>query len=84
MERDRVIINKAKERTIHELLGLPRGKRVSIRCPFHNERTPSCVLYPDGSYYCFGCSVHGGDSIDFLTGLGATWSEAIKALTSGI
>lgn len=29
-----------------------------IICPYHDEQTPSCVLYPD-SYYCFGCGAHG-------------------------
>ena len=23
-------------------------------CPFHNEKTPSFVVYPN-SYFCFGC-----------------------------
>lgn len=29
-----------------------------ILCPFHNERTPSCVIYPD-HYFCFGCRKYG-------------------------
>lgn len=36
------------------------------RCPFHNEKTPSCHVYPDEQrYYCYGCHAK-GDSIDFL------------------
>lgn len=35
-------------------MGYPR-----ILCPQHKEDTPSCVLYPDGVYHCFGCGAHG-------------------------
>jgi Toprim domain/CHC2 zinc finger len=34
-----------------------RGEK--INCPFHDDRTPSCHLYPDGHYHCFGCKAHG-------------------------
>jgi DNA polymerase I-like protein with 3'-5' exonuclease and polymerase domains len=30
-----------------------------ILCPFHQEKTPSCQLYADGHYHCFGCGAHG-------------------------
>jgi DNA polymerase I-like protein with 3'-5' exonuclease and polymerase domains len=30
-----------------------------INCPFHEEKTPSCQLYADGHYHCFGCGAHG-------------------------
>ena len=36
--------------------GVESGK---ILCPFHEEKTPSCHLYADGHYYCFGCKAHG-------------------------
>lgn len=29
-----------------------------IKCPKHEEDTPSCAVYADGSGYCFGCSTH--------------------------
>lgn len=29
-----------------------------IHCPFHQEATASCVLYPD-AYHCYGCGAHG-------------------------
>lgn len=33
-------------------------------CPFHQERTPSFVVYKDqNTYHCFGCQAH-GDVID--------------------
>jgi DNA polymerase len=30
-----------------------------INCPFHEDKTPSCQLYADGHYHCFGCGAHG-------------------------
>ena len=43
------------------------GSRYSGRCPLHNDREPSLVVYPDTqSYFCFSCQ-HGGDVIDFLS-----------------
>jgi len=38
------------------IVGYERGK---ILCPFHIEKTPSCQLYDDGHYHCFGCKAHG-------------------------
>jgi len=38
------------------VVGYERGK---ILCPFHAEKTPSCQLYDDGHYHCFGCKAHG-------------------------
>lgn len=39
-------------------------KEKIIKCPFHNEKTPSCNIYVD-HYHCFGCGAH-GDVIDFV------------------
>jgi len=35
------------------------AQRGKILCPFHEEKTPSCQLYTDGHYHCFGCGAHG-------------------------
>ena len=42
------------------------GARLTGRCPFHEERTPSFSVNPvDKLYYCFGCGA-GGDVISFV------------------
>lgn len=36
------------------------GKNYMMRCPFHDEKTPSFSISPEeGVYHCFGCSRHG-------------------------
>lgn len=41
-----------------------RGDKMFISCPFHPDKTPSCLISQD-HYYCFGCGQN-GDSIDFV------------------
>lgn len=42
------------------------GRNIKGLCPFHSEKTPSMVVYPDSqSFYCFGCGA-GGDIIAFI------------------
>ena len=41
-----------------------RGTRHVGLCPFHDEKTPSFYVFPDGHYKCWGCGEY-GDSIDF-------------------
>lgn len=37
------------------------GELIKCSCPFHNDPTPSFVIYPKtNSFYCFGCEVGGG------------------------
>jgi len=44
----------------------PSGKNFVARCPFHDDRNPSCVVYPESqSFYCFGCHA-AGDVLSFL------------------
>lgn len=57
---------------IVELIGryTPLKKAGSVYkglCPFHNERTPSFVVYPNsGNWHCFGACGVGGDVFSFV------------------
>lgn len=42
------------------------GRTFGGRCPFHEDRHPSFVVYPESqSFYCFGCHAH-GDVLTFI------------------
>ena len=67
------------------------GSRLQLRraggnhvapCPFHEEKTPSFHVYPDGHYHCFGCGAH-GTTLSFLMEMdGLTFPEAVESLAS--
>ena len=59
-----------------------RGRTATGLCPFHNEKTPSFVVYPDTqSFYCFGCGAT-GDVIDLTAQLfGLSSFQAARKLT---
>jgi len=43
------------------------GRNFKALCPFHNEKTPSFVVFPDqGTWHCFGACNTGGDVFSFL------------------
>ena len=45
---------------------IPRGERWVATCPFHEgDHSPSFTVYPEMSYFCFGCRAW-GDAIKFL------------------
>lgn len=75
-----MVVKRAREIKVQQVLGLTSFRRQHIRCPFHNERTPSCVIYPDGGFHCFGCSKNGQNALDFLIAMGMTFKEALKYL----
>ena len=67
--------------TTQNILGIPQGKRVVIRCPSENHRdsTPSFAIYKDGGFHCFGCGLHGNNGLDFLIRvLGNSYIESIR------
>lgn len=52
-------------------------------CPFHPDRSPSFVVYPDGHFHCFGCAEH-GDVIDYVAAVEkVSIPDAIRSLTGG-
>lgn len=46
--------------------GRRTGGRVFCKCPFHDEKTASFVIYPNNRWHCFGSCGVGGDIIDFI------------------
>ncbi len=60
----KTLIEVLEENNI-ELLDSGSGRRVAI-CPFHKgDRDPSFTIYPNDTYFCFGCEVW-GDAVKFL------------------
>ena len=57
------------------------GGNYRARCPFHEDRNPSFVVYPQSqSFYCFGCGER-GDVLSFLMRQERlTFPEALNAL----
>lgn len=60
-----------------------QGSRLNGRCPFHDERTGSFIVYTgQNSWWCYGCS-QGGDVITFIEKLkNLKFIEAVKYLTN--
>lgn len=62
-------IERAKSVRLETLYGerlRNSGGRLYGRCPFHNEKTGSFVIYEEqNSYHCYGCG-EGGDVINFV------------------
>ncbi len=63
---------KLKDISIVELVSenlkvIKAGKNFKLNCPFHEDKTPSLVLYPTkNTFYCFGCK-KGGNIVDFIS-----------------
>jgi len=57
------------------------GGRIQMRCVFHEDRTPSLMIYPDSnSFYCFGCG-KGGNIFNFVMEKENTgFNEALKII----
>jgi len=58
---------------VFQKLGLKIEKRfdhfsfvVKIKCPFHKEKTPSFVLFQNGSWHCFGCGISDFGTFKFV------------------
>lgn len=59
----------------------PSGRNMVGLCPFHQDREPSLVVFPETrSFHCFGCRA-GGDVISFLRlKTDCSFSEALDSL----
>lgn len=76
------MITQAKEVPLAMLYSFeqirPGTARYSACCPFHIDKNPSFVVYPNNTFYCFSCH-SGGDSIEFIKKLhDMNFIEAVK------
>jgi DNA primase len=57
------------------------GRSYKACCPFHQEKTPSFVVFPETqSFYCFGCG-QSGDAFTFLMKIeGLEFPDALRRL----
>ena len=58
------------------------GRNYSARCPFHQENTPSFVVFPERqTWRCFGACATGGDVFTFVQRIeGVEFPAALKTL----
>lgn len=70
--------------THHDTIPVQRGVRqVKVKCPWHEDRRASGVIYDDKQFKCFsGC--HDGDRVDVLDivqrSTGCSFKEAVEAV----
>ncbi len=59
------------------------GKTLKGLCPFHVEKTPSFIVFPEtGTWHCFGCGA-GGDLFNFvMQSENLTFAEALTSLAA--
>ena len=62
------------------------GRNFVAPCPFHAERTPSFVVFPDrGSWRCFGACATGGDVFAFVMRIeGLSYPNALKLMAERV
>lgn len=64
--------------------GVETDRKGFARCPFHSEKTASFRVYPNGTYYCFGCHAN-GDVISFVMKIeGLSFNQACERLDRDI
>lgn len=68
--KDTFDLDLLKQVPIELLLQSPpktsQSHRITTLCPFHQEKSPSFVIFKDkNTFHCFGCQAH-GTSIDFV------------------
>jgi len=81
-------VNSARTVPIASLFDFDRKKsyrnRIQVSCPFHEDNTPSMVIYTEtNSYHCYSCG-NGGDVINFIMRLNAIkFVDAVNYLNGG-
>jgi DNA primase len=81
-------IDEVRERTdIVELVSAyfplqKAGRNFKALCPFHKEKTPSFIVFPDGQrWHCFGACAAGGDTFTFVMKMeNLEFGEALRFL----
>jgi DNA polymerase I-like protein with 3'-5' exonuclease and polymerase domains len=62
--------------SLRDIVGRPLVHN-KVLCPFHDDHSPSCHIYPD-HYYCYVCGAH-GDAINWLMQVdGYSYAEALE------
>jgi len=61
-----------------------QGKDYAVCCPFHDDKTPSCIISPKSNLFnCFGCGA-GGSVIDWVMKTqGVGFRHAVEILREG-
>ena len=65
----REIKQKLKIEAVLARYNLTPDRNHRLKCPFHEDKTPSLQVYPEtGTWTCFSsnCSAGSGDQIDFI------------------
>ncbi len=64
---------------------IKQGKDFALCCPFHKDKTPSCVITPKSNLFnCFGCGA-GGSVIDWVMKTqGVSFRHAVELLKNDI
>lgn len=82
---DKEIIEKIRNISIADAIGEKLyGRYKMIRCPFHDDSTPSFKLNDDNSFYCFGCDVQGNNFIDFLRRKGYSFPKIYEEYSKDV
>jgi hypothetical protein len=64
-EVDRLLLAIPAAEYARVIAGVSPNRAGKIRCPFHDDHTPSLQLYDDGTWYCYGSCQAGGSIFDF-------------------
>ncbi len=56
------------------------GKNWIVLCPYHNEKTPSMVLFDKKGFHCYGCGKHGSSVDLFMHINGCDFKTAVEQL----